>query len=120
MTTKTAPPAISNARRKFRASRGDGVALPKKGNVNSTYAGQINARDTKPAFPQIIFGQMKAYSVDPYEIVNGVYFDVPRGVSGGPGSRVAPKSPAKSPAKRRRTDPGPGTRTSLRSIRSKG
>lgn len=116
---------VSNNARKIRASRPDGIALPSKGNVRSTSTNGKLHRDTKPAFPQVVFGEMKAYSVDPYEVVNGIFFDLQktRRVGIVPGSAKATtkaETGQKKAKTAKRTPPAPGTRTSLRSIRSKG
>lgn len=115
---------VSNNARKIRASRPDGISMPTKGNRYSSSLARTAQRDTKPAFPQIVFGNLQPYRVDPFEDVDGVWFDVPKTRQMGiiPGAAPEPK-PARKPAAKKRTrrqDPGPGTRPSLSKIRSKG
>lgn len=110
---------VSNTQRKYRASRPDGIAMPSKGNRNSSFAGQIAQRDTQPAF----HGQR--YQVRPFEDVEGVWFDAqPRRTGIVPGAektarKAAPKTGARK-ARSRRQDPGAGTRPSLSTMRRKG
>ena len=111
---------VSNGARKVRAGRPDGVGLPSKGNARSTSTNGRLYRDNKPSFPQIVFGNMKAYSVAPYEVVGGVFFDVPpsrRGIV--PGAKAAKPAATRKP-RARRTPPPAGVRPSLASILSKG
>lgn len=101
---------ISNNARKFRVTIDRTPSAFPKGNARSSYLGVVVRKDTKPPFAG------RTYRVDPYEIVGGLYFDAPK-------TRTAKPATAKKssgPKRAGRTDPGPGTRTSLRSIRAKG
>lgn len=115
---------VSNNARKYRASRGDGVGIARKGNVRSqTTNGKLH-RDTKPAFPQMVYGNMMPYKVDPYVEIDGIFFDDTRKLGIVPGERkAAPTAKAERPARKARTrrqDPGAGTRPSLSTMRKKG
>jgi hypothetical protein len=108
---------VSNNARKFRTSRPDGVSLPKKGNHFQTNTGDRLFRDTKASFPQIDprTDEVRPYKVAPYVVIDGIFFDdlsVKR-----PPARKAAKPKVAKTTKRRRQDPGPGTRPSLKSIR---
>lgn len=110
---------VSNTQRKYRASRPDGVSLPKKGNHFSTNTGDKLARDTKASFPQVDpkTGDVRPYKVAPYVVIDGIFFD-DLSVKRSPARKTAkPKQPKAKTTKRRRQDPGPGTRPSLKNIR---
>ena len=107
---------VSNNARKFRASRPDGVSLPKKGNHFQTNTGNRLVKDTKASFPTVspTTGEVRPYKVDPYVIVNGIYFDDLSAKR--PAAKRTAKPKAPKATKRRRQDPGPGTRPSLKKI----
>ena len=108
---------VSNNARKYRASRPDGISLPKRGNHFSTNTGDKFRRDTKAAFPQVDpkTGDVRPYRVAPYVVIDGIFFD-DLSQKRPPARKAAKKSEPKT-TKRRRQDPGPGTRPSLSRIR---
>jgi hypothetical protein len=118
----SAAAVISNSARKFRASVDRTPSGFPKGNANSSYRGKIVAKDQTRAFPFVVFGVEYPYKPEPVENVGGIWFDVRplsyRGVAKTPGAPKATKAPAKK--RTVRTDPGPGRRPSLSSIRAKG
>lgn len=107
---------VSNNARKFRASRPDGVSLPKKGNHFQTNTGDRLVKDTKASFPQVDpkTGDVRPYKVAPYVVINGIFFD---DLAKRPAAKRTAKPKAPKATKRRRQDPGPGTRPSLKNIR---
>jgi hypothetical protein len=100
---------LSNNQRKFVATARRGPGSLRKGNRYNSSTARDDARDTKPAFPQIVFGNERSYTVAPYIEIDGIFFDVE--------ARPVRKLPAKKRAQR--TDPGPGRRPSLSKIRAK-
>lgn len=105
--------AVSNNRRKYRASRPDGVGSLSKGNHFSTGTAPGAPKDTQRPFT----GQFP-YKVRPYVEVEGIFFDIV------PAARKAtrapkPERPARK-ARSRRQDPGAGIRPSLSAMRAKG
>jgi hypothetical protein len=111
---------VSNKARKFRASVDRTPSAYPKGNAHNSNTARGGAKDTKAAFPQIAFGNELPYRVDPYNEVGGVFFPVsPPAYRGKPVRIGEPKAEKtnKTTAKRRRQDPGPGTRPSLSKIR---
>lgn len=108
---------VSNTARKFRASRPDGISMPSKGNHFSTNTGDKLAKDTKASFPTVspTTGEVRPYKVAPYVVINGIFFD-DLSVKRAPARKTAKPKVAKT-TKRRRQDPGPGTRPSLKNIR---
>jgi hypothetical protein len=107
---------VSNNARKFRASRPDGVSLPKKGNHFQTNTGDRLHKDTKASFPTVspTTGEVRPYKVAPYIVIDGIFYD---DMSKRPAAKRTAKKAAPKVAKRRRQDPGPGTRPSLKNIR---
>jgi len=91
--------------------------LPNKGNHFQTNTGDRLHRDTKASFPTVspTTGEVRPYKVAPYVVINGIFFDdlsPKRSAARKPAAKKAPKA-----TQRRRQDPGPGTRPSLKSIR---
>ena len=114
---------VSNNNRKYRASRGDGVGIARKGNHFSTTTNGKLHRDIKPSFPQVVFGIEKPYKVAPYVEIEGIFFDDNRRLGIVPGERKATATPKARTARKSRTvrtDPGAGSRPSLSTMRRKG